>query len=188
MAMKLPRAVGISGTNGAGKDVLAGLLEKRGYTCVSLSDILRAELTKIGLEHTRENLSAQSKKIRDDEGDGAMVKRLFDEYPDDAKLCITSIRTPGEANAIQQADGMVIWVDADPKLRYERVVAGGRGRVTDTISYDEFLRQQEAEMTPTVEGNGLNMSGVRQIANVRVENNFQTITEYEADLTTRFGL
>lgn len=188
MSIKLPTIVGVSGTNGAGKDVLAGLLEKRGYLNVSLSDILREELTRQGREHTRENMSGLSKTIRDAEGDGAMVRRLLKKYPEGTKLCITSVRTPGEAEEIQHADGMMIWIDADPKIRYERVVVGGRGRVTDRISYEEFLHQQDAEMTPSAQGNGLNMAAVRDISDLRIENNFSTLAEYENDLTTRFGL
>ena len=45
--MKLPHIVGVAGTNGSGKDTLGELLQaKSGYKAISLSDILREELTK----------------------------------------------------------------------------------------------------------------------------------------------
>lgn len=190
--MKLPQIVGIAGTNGSGKDTLGALLhDKKGYDNVSLSDILRAELDKLGKEHTRENLSGMSKQIRDAEGDSAMADRAltyWSETGTGAGLCITSIRTPGEAKAIQDAGGMIIWVDADDKRRYERVVSGARARVTDTISFDEFMEQHHREMTPTEKGGGLNAGAVREIADVFIENNYDTLEEYEAFLREYFEL
>lgn len=55
--MRLPEIIGISGTNGAGKDTLAALRhEKEGAEHVSLSDILRRELIARGITPERENL------------------------------------------------------------------------------------------------------------------------------------
>jgi len=36
-------------------------------------------------------------------------------------------------------------IDADPKIRYERVVL--RGSETDKVSYDEFMANEQREMT-----------------------------------------
>lgn len=181
--LELPSVVGITGTNGAGKDVLAQLLvDKSGYQHVSLSDVLRSELTKLGQPHTRQNLSALSKSIRTNEGDSAMVNRLFSQPETAQKICITSIRTPGEAQAIKQRGGCIIWVDADPQLRYQRVTGGQRARVTDTVSYDEFIRQEQAEMTPTEAGGGLNMAAVHKVADLEVTNDFANLVEFENHL------
>ncbi|MBP9667771.1 AAA family ATPase [Candidatus Saccharibacteria bacterium] len=187
--MKLPSIVGIAGTNGSGKDALGALLqEKYDYTTVSLSDILRAELDTQGKPHTRENLSGLSKQIREAEGDGAMSRRVMDQYGT-VKLCITSIRTPGEVEVIQQAGGIVVWIDADEHIRYNRVQNSNRGRgVTDMISFEEFQAQQVAEMAPTAQGGGLNMRAVRELADVHLENNFSSLSEYETYLTDYFKL
>ena len=82
----------------------------------------------------------------------------------------------------------MIWVDADDKRRYERVVSGVRARVTDTISFDEFMEQHHREMTPTEKGGGLNAGAVREIADVFIENNYDTLEEYEAFLREYFEL
>lgn len=190
--MKLPQIVGIAGTNGSGKDTLGALLHKKlGYDVQSLSDVLRGELDKLGKEHTRENLSGMSRQIREAEGDGAMSERAivsWREADHGSGLCITSLRTPGEAKAIRAEGGVIVWVDADDRRRYERVVSGARGRVTDTISFDEFMEQQRREMTPSEKGGGLNMGAVRDIADVFVENNYDTIDEYETFLRQYFEL
>ena len=51
--MKLPKIVGVAGTNGSGKDTLGRLLhELLDYKNISLSDILRAELDRLVTEAT----------------------------------------------------------------------------------------------------------------------------------------
>lgn len=187
--MKLPAIIGVSGTNGAGKDVLGDLLrEERGYTVVSLSDILREELTRDGLEHSRENLSGRSRQIRQAEGDGAMSKRTIEKHQDKHGLVITSIRTPGEAEVIQDSGGVVVWVDADQRLRYDRLVDARRGRVTDEISFEEFCKQEASEMTPTSQGNGLNMAGVKSRSDVTIINEFSSVAQYQEYLRSFFEL
>lgn len=187
--MKLPAIVGVSGTNGAGKDVLGDLLrDEKNYTVVSLSDILRQELTREGLEHTRENLSARSRQIRQSEGDGAMSRRTLEQHRDKDGLVITSIRTPGEAEEIQKAGGIVVWVDADQRVRYDRLAAARRGRVTDEISFEEFQDQEAGEMKPTIKGGGLNMAGVKARADQTIINEFESLTAYQDHLRQLFNL
>ncbi len=191
--MKLPRIVGIAGTNGSGKDTLGELLHERsGYKNCSLSDILRAELDTQGKEHSREKLSSLSQKIRAEEGDGAMAIRAIASWrqaSDTPGIVITSIRTPGEAVAIQQAGGLVFWVDADPEVRYARITAARRGRSdTDEVSFEEFMEQQRREMTPTEKGGGLNMQAVRDIADDEIINDFASLDAYTKALIKQFEL
>ena len=187
--MKLPKIVGVAGTNGSGKDTLGRLLhELLDYKNISLSDILRAELDRQGLEHTRANLSRQSRLFREAEGDGAMSRGALAASDPADKLAITSIRTPGEAQAIKDAGGIVVWVDADQKLRYERVFGGERQRVTDKVSFEDFKSSDYNEMHPSDAGNGLNMAGVKEICDVFIDNNFSSIADYEEYLKKFFEL
>lgn len=186
--MKLPKIVGVAGTNASGKDTLGELLSQRGYTTTSLSDILRHDLDQLGLPHTRENLSHQSKKIRDAHGDGGVAIRAIDMHSDKDGLCLTSIRTPGEAKIIQESGGMVIWIDADRHVRYERILSAKRGRLEDMVTYEEFERQEDAEMIPTEQGGGLNMLGVKECADVMIDNTFDTAEDYKRHLLEQFEL
>ncbi len=189
--MRLPNIVGIAGTNGSGKDTLGVLLEReRDYVNISLSDVLRAELDELGLPHTRENLSARSAQHRATGGDGAMMDLALDRFQvEDRGICITSVRTPGEAEALQSAGGTMVWVDADQRIRYDRVVNGARGRgATDEISFQEFQAQDAAEMTPSEQGNGLNAAAVRDRADVFVTNEFASLEAYEQYLREFFQL
>ncbi|PID32742.1 hypothetical protein CR956_00845 [Candidatus Saccharibacteria bacterium] len=187
--MKLTKIIGVAGTNGSGKDTLGDLLAaEKDYINVSLSDILRAELDKQGKLHTRENLSGVSRRIRETEGDGSMSKRVINQYRESERgLCITSIRAPGEAAEIQQSGGIVVWVYADEHIRYERIRSAKRGRgETDIISFEEFLRQEAAEMTPTEQGGGLNMEAVKNRADIHLKNEFSSLEAYQDYLRDYF--
>lgn len=61
---------------------------------------------------------------------------------------IESIRAVGEAEALKWKWNFYLFaVDADPKIRYERIVL--RGSETDMVSYDVFLSNEQREMTNT---------------------------------------
>lgn len=193
--MKLPEIVGVAGTNASGKDTLGSLRESlQNAKFVSLSDILRRELDKRGLSHERENLRALSKEWRDEGGSGVLAAKTIAFYKNEKAdkkyggLTLTSIRTPGEAMEIQHAGGIIIWVDADPKIRYQRILKRDLGRPEDQKTYEQFIAEEEAEMHPSELGGGLNMSGVRDIADLKIINEFDSLEAYENYLKKEFEL
>lgn len=192
---KLPEIIGLAGTNGAGKDTLGDLRANRqGARKVSLSDILRVEADKRGLSHERQNLSAISTEWGRKLGAGAlshMTIANFRETRTDAEqgLSIVSVRRPAEAEVIQDEGGTVFWIDADRALRYQRIREANRGRVDDLVSFEEFCAQEEREMySQDDDPFALNMAGVRDIANIHLENNFISEEEFKTNLIERFGL
>lgn len=196
--MKLPEIVGIAGTNGAGKDGLGMLLADRcGYHFVSVTDILREELTRTGQEITRENQRELSKKWRNESGDdGIMFTKAIAQYKAEKAekhytgIVAASIRHPGEAQHVKENGGVVIWIDADQRLRYERLQAAGRGRVEDQRTFEEFQIDEEAEMHPPADApaGALNMAAVRDLADITVINDYETFEEYQDYLITTFEL
>ncbi len=185
--MKLPKIIGISGTNGAGKDALGELLAERlGYKFTSVSDILREELTKQGVPHEREHLRALSTKWANEHGHGILSIKTVESYKEEEEregykgLVVGSVRRPAEAKVLQQEGGVVIWVDADQKRRYERIQSSNRGRHEDTATFEKWLIDEEAEMTPPKndDGSALNMAGVRDIADIHIDNNFDSYEAY----------
>jgi len=191
----LPEIIGLAGTNGAGKDTLGDLrYETQGARKVSLSDILRHEADKRELSHTRENLSSISREWGSLMGAGAlslMTLRNFTETRTETEsgISIVSIRRPAEAEAIQEAGGVILWVDADRRLRYQRILHANRGRVDDMVSYEVFCEQEDREMVPASDDPAaLNMAGVRDRADIHLINEFASEEKYRRYLSTRFGL
>lgn len=194
--MKLPKIVGIAGTNGAGKDTLGELLAERcGYKFRSVSDILREELTKQGIPHEREHLSNLSTAWAREHGPGVLSMKTIEAYiaEEEAEgykgLAVGSIRRPAEAKIIQEEGGIVIWVDADQRTRYERLQHGARNRVTDMLAFEDWIAEEEREMNPdTDDPTVLNMSATREACDVKVMNNFSTQDQYRDYLIKEFDL
>jgi dephospho-CoA kinase len=196
--MKLPKIVGIAGTNGAGKDELGRLLaERRGYHFHSVTDLLRAELSRQGKEINRENLAALSKQWRNETGDdGVMFTKAIQAYmaEKDEKgyggVALASIRHPGEVTAVQNFGGVVVWVDADQQTRYDRVTGNSRGRMEDHVTFEQFKADEDREMYPPADAPAgtLNMAAVRDVADIKITNDFSSVDEYRDYLIKEFDL
>lgn len=194
--MKLPKIIGIAGTNGAGKDTLGELLaELSGYKFRSVSDILREELTTQGIPHEREHMRALSTQWANEHGHGVLSVKTIEAYVEEEKregykgLAIGSIRRPAEAEAIHQEGGLVIWVDADKRTRYDRIQANNRGRSDDAHSFEEWSKHEDTEMQPIDgEPGSMNMLGVKEIADIHIDNNFDSFEAYKEYLLKEFEL
>lgn len=152
--MKKIQIIGIGGTNGSGKDTLGEILaEKHGYKFISLTEMLRAECRERGLPVERENLRMISAEWRKKGGLGAPIDKVVAAYealPETYTGLVTaSLRNPGEADRVHELGGIVVWTDADPKIRYERVVGADRGRDDeDNKTFEQFLQEEHDEMYP----------------------------------------
>lgn len=193
--MKLPEIIGIAGTNGAGKDKLADVrFERQHARKVSLSDILRIEATRRGLTTERDNLRIISTEWGKRMGAGALSLMTLEEFrntrtPQETGLSVVSVRRPAEAEAIQADGGVILWIDADSNMRYERIQAAHRGRPDDLVSYDAFCQDEEIELHPkTDDPFAVNLGGVREIADIEIWNDLPSGEAYEKYLTQKFKL
>lgn len=174
---------GLAGTNGAGKDTIAEVLaEEFGYMNISATEMLGSELTTRGLSHERANKAALSAEWRRQYGMAAVVDRALEQFEssktDQKGFVVGSIRHPGESDRIHELGGIQIWVDADPKIRYERITSNDRGRVEDQKSFEQFLVEEEREMKPVGDAATLNMGAVKEAADVFIMNNGNDIEAF----------
>lgn len=196
--MKLPQIIGISGTNGAGKDELGRLLaERSGYHFHTVSDLLREELARQGKPQTRANMAALSKKWRNESNDdGIMFTKAIAEYFVEKEqmgykgLVLVNARHPGEAKVVHKNHGVVVWVDADQRIRYDRIQAGNRGRHEDDSTFEEFQADEYREMHPPADApeGTLHMAAVKKLADIHIENDFPSVEEYREFLIKKFEL
>lgn len=195
--MKLPEIVGIAGTNASGKDTLGRLRESiQNAKMVSLSDILREELDRRSVAHERENLRSLSAEWRAKGGEGVLAVKSIEQYQKEKQvkgysgLSIVSLRKAEEAEAIQNAGGVIIWIDADVEVRYQRIKERLKkeNRVSDLKTFEEFVAEEEAEMSPDKNSGGLDMSAVKAIADIAIINEFSSEQDYEEYLKKEFEL
>lgn len=172
------RLVGIGGTNGAGKDTVGDMLEERhGWLFVSVSEILRRELKARNESIERKNLRLLSAEWRRELGLGALVDKAVEEFNrrgGPAKfngLVVASLRNFGEADRIHELGGKVVWVDANPKLRYQRVIARVRSD-EDRKTFEGFMADEQEEMQHFGGDKAtLNLAGVKERTDIFLENN-----------------
>ena len=192
------KLIGISGTNGAGKDTVGQLLvERHNFVFVSVTDILRESLVAQGLPTDRDNMRWLSAKWRREEGLGVLVDKAIAVYESSAGkyagLAMASLRNPGEADEIHQQGGTMLWVDANPKLRYERLQRNlaARGREDDDeVSYQKFLADEAEEMYVPAGGDTamLSMSEVKAKSDVFISNEDQSLDQLDTKLISELGL
>lgn len=186
------KLIGIAGTNGSGKDTVGHILAKKhGWLFISVTDMLRDECRARGLDVARENLRAISAEWRREGGLGVLVDKAMAAYDKQGGegrfngLALASLRNPGEADRVHEFGGAVVWVDADPQLRYDRIQSANRGRGSeDTKTFEEFLAEQEAEMHHSGDEATLNLAGVKALADTEIfnESDLETLESAVTDL------
>jgi dCMP deaminase len=161
--------LGVSGTNGAGKGEVVSYLVARSFYAFSLSDVLRDELRARGEAESRERMIALGNELREKGGPSALADRLAARLAPDRNYVIDSIRHPAEVAALRRNGRgfKLVWVDADPKVRIERLRA--RGRTGDPTTLDALLALEGRERGGAG-ANAQQLDAVEQLADFRLQN------------------
>ena len=142
--------IGITGTLGAGKGTVVDyLIEHYGYKHYSVRGYLIEEAKRRGLELNRDTFVVVANDLRAKHSPSYITDQLYVQAAENGtNAIIESVRTPGEVESLRKQENFILFaVDADPKIRYERVVV--RGSETDHISYETFLENEAREMSST---------------------------------------
>lgn len=174
------KLIGIAGTNGSGKDTVSQYLADRGWLFISASgDLLIPELKRRGLPLERQEMADLSAQWRRELGMGAIIDKAVEEFKKRGGegLAVSSLRHPGEADRIHELGGRVVWVDADPKIRYERIYQRGQGD-KDKKSFEQFLAEEQAEQKHTGDQATLSVEDVKSRADIFIENNQNDLEKF----------
>lgn len=146
------RIIGITGTLGAGKGTIVDfLVKKHGFAHYSVREYLLQIIREKKMPENRDSMVIVANKLRQDNSPSFIVEQLLVEARQkEQDAIIESIRTPGEVTALREAGkGLftLLAVDADPKVRYSRVVA--RKSETDRVTFEKFVSDEQREMSNT---------------------------------------
>lgn len=188
--------IGLAGTNGSGKDAIGLILvEQYQYIFVSVTDALRTEARRRGMEENRISTRLISAEWRREFGLSILVDKVIDQYGEQIEkgkgLAMASLRHPSEADRIHEIGGIVVWVDANPRLRYNRIQANAAARNRageEDKTFDQFLAEQEAEMHSSGDVATLDMSAVKTKADIFIVNNFDTKQELATEVAKKLHL
>jgi dCMP deaminase len=161
--------LGVAGPYGAGKGEVVEYLRARSFYPLSLSDVLRDELRARGEAETRERMIATGNELRARHGLAVLAERLCARLLPDRNYVIDSIRHPAEVAALRaQGRGFrLVWVDADPGVRIERLRS--RNRPGDPASLATLLEQEGRERSGGGES-AQQLDAVAALADFRVRN------------------
>lgn len=172
--------IGIAGTLGSGKGTVVQYLKQRGFAHYSGSGMLREILESRGEAVDRDAYSRAAQELRTKDPEGLaklLYARLQSDNPENA--IIEALHTIGEVNFVRSIGGKILGIDADTRIRYERITK--RGSEKDSISYEKFLEQSKREDESTSDPSAHNISGALRNADVVITNN-GTLEELHAQI------
>ncbi len=160
--------IGVTGSYASGKDTVAEILQKMGFYHISLSDMLREELTKRKVKITREALIQIGTELRTAHGPDILARRAMLKLKDGENFVITSIRNPAEVRALKERpEFLLINVTSPIKLRLKRLQE--RNREEDPKTLTDLTEKENRENTSNPSGQQL--SSVASLAKVTLNNN-----------------
>lgn len=141
--------IGITGTIGAGKGTIVEYLKTKGFTHYSVRDVLLKEIARRGIEPTRDSMHLVADDFRKKSPSYIMEKLLEIRNENKGDAVIESQRAIAEVDFLKKnAKNFYLFAaDADPKVRYERIVM--RKSITDNVTFEKFMADEAAEMNNT---------------------------------------
>ncbi len=161
--------LGLTGRNAAGKGEAARFLETKGFTCYSLSDVIREEVSRRGLELSRENLIRTGREMRSRLGNGCLAEAVLKRLEPDRNYVVDSIRHPDEVAVFRTRPNFrLLAIRAEAPVRFDRIQA--RGRPGDPTTLEKFVELEAEENRRTVD-EGQDLEATEALADFVIENN-----------------
>jgi len=161
--------IGLTGRNASGKTEISEYLKSRGFAYYSLSDEIREEIHLRGREITRAVLIEVGNDIRAKYGPGILAERILQKLDRGQNCVVDSIRNPSEVEALRKRkDFILVAVQADPAVRFERSRQRGREGAPQTLA--RFLDEEKRELNSN-DPASQQLMATHLLADVLVENN-----------------
>lgn len=146
--------IGLTGPNASGKGEAGSYLKSKGYIYHSLSDILREESKKLGIEPRRENLIKLGNDLRHRYGPAFLALCLIEKLSKTEDHIVDSIRNPAEIETLRKkGDFILIGIDAPVNIRFKRSLK--RKRPGDAQTIQEFIEKEDRENKASFENQQL---------------------------------
>ena len=140
----MTKLLGILGPIGSGKGTAADYLtDKYGYAHITMGNILREFARKNHIKPTRIHLQKLQEKYRKKFGDDFFIKIAIEKAKNFDRTVIDGIRNPIDAKRVSENKGKLILVDADPKVRFERMKKRRRAGFSKT--FEQFKKEEANE-------------------------------------------
>ncbi len=170
--------IGIAGEIGAGKGTVTDYIVRTYHAQnVRYSAILQDILRRLDLPYVRENLALLAEALRTTFGADVLSRALLGDIAraDAHVVVVDGIRKKAELDALRAHEGfMFLFVDADMRVRYERIHARHEKADDATKTYEQFVAdharpadREIAQLKPladhVIDNNGSTADTQRQI-------------------------
>jgi len=163
--------IGLTGSFGSGKGVVTDYLVGKGFKDFSARELIFEEGERRGLDRSlgRELTIPVANDMRAKGGPAFIAVELYKKAKGaGGDAVLESFRAVAEVKKLQELGGVVIGVDADPHVRYKRIVS--RGSETDDVSFEEWLEHERRESNPD-DPTKQDIFGALKVSDYIVENN-----------------
>lgn len=181
------KVIAVVGPIASGKGALIKLLEEKGYTKISLSDVVREKAKEWSLEFTRKNLQDVGDKLRKNFGASFLAELVAHAIKknSDKKYVIDSVRNPAEVAYLKKhLNAFIIGITASPEKRFELMKA--RGSEWDPKTWEEFKEQEERDRGVGQVAYGQQVQKCLDMADMVLDNNCN-YEEFKTNLTYFLG-
>ncbi len=138
--------IGLTGRMASGKGEVAEFLKKKGYRYISLSDIVREEVVRLGRKVTRAEMQDIGNSLRKYGGAGVLGTRVREKIEASAreKWVIDGIRNPAEVYELKKLESFnLIGIDTGIDIIISRIKS--RNRDTDKATDSELKKRLDRE-------------------------------------------
>lgn len=146
--------IAITGEMASGKDTVAKyLVEKYHAKAFHFSDSMRDVLDRLHLDETRENLAKLSHSLRQAFGEDVFSKVIEEDAKrdDHSIIVIDGVRRSSDIDFARKQPGFIfIYVEADIRKRYERIIQREQNTDDTTKTFQEFLTDHTLETEVTI--------------------------------------
>lgn len=176
--------IGLSGTFSAGKDTVANaIVDRFKYNHVSTSEMVRKVASERYRSVERPVLYKTANELRSDKGAAALVIEALNEP---RPLIVSGLRSLGEARAIKQYGGLLVFIDAPVEVRYERMKLRTRDSEVN-LSLEEFKLGEQKEWYSGSGEADFNLRGIKALADVVIDSSVP-IGEFIEDVYEKIGI
>lgn len=161
--------VGIAGTLGSGKGTVVEYLKSKGFAHYSSSAALGQILQERGVEPTRLNLSNLANELTQNHNGGVLsFSHQLAVSAGHENYILESLHRVSEGEYIKSIGGIILGVDADVRVRYDRAHARKEG-LKDDVTFEQFLADSAREDEGKT-GSGPNIKAVIMMADYTIMN------------------
>ncbi len=171
--------IGIIAEKGAGKGLFVKIAQKLlpqyKISSVRYSDIPREILTVLGKEESRENMQIISTALRrafNEDGIFNMTIKKRLQNTDADLIILDGVRKREEAEMVKELNGLLVYIKADPQIRFARRKKDVENTDEEEMSWEQFQKQDLDDTEISIKEIG------EKMANAVIENN-GTMEEFE---------